>query len=109
MILGRYGTGVRYPVQGFEEPGVDAAKEAIKSAETVSAFVTRRTCNRELLKALHDLDTFPIVRRRDIAAFGHDRAKAITLAYDDDLVAGHTDVEVAVRAAQQKDPTWPQG
>ena len=43
VILGRYGSGVRYPVQGFEEPGVDAANEAIKSAETVSAFVTQNT------------------------------------------------------------------
>ena len=69
----------------------------------------RRTCNCEFLRALHDLDTFPIVRRRDITAFGHYRTKAITLAYDDGLVAGHTDVEVAVQAAKQEEPTWPQG
>ncbi len=30
----------RRPEQGFEEPDVEAANEAIKSAETVSAFVT---------------------------------------------------------------------
>lgn len=41
VILGRYGAGVRYPVQGFEEPDVEAANEAIKSADTVSAFVTQ--------------------------------------------------------------------
>ena len=41
VILGRYGAGVRYPVQGFEEPDVEAANEAIKSAETVTAFVTQ--------------------------------------------------------------------
>ena len=41
VILGRYGAGVRYPVQGFEEPDVEAANEAIKSAEIVSAFVTQ--------------------------------------------------------------------
>ena len=41
VILGRYGAGVRYPVQGFEEPDVEAANEAIESAEIVSAFVTQ--------------------------------------------------------------------
>ena len=41
VILGRYGAGVRYPVQGFEEPDVEVANEAIKSAEIVSAFVTQ--------------------------------------------------------------------
>ena len=41
VIIGRYGAGVRYPVQGFEEPDVEAANEAIKSAEIVSAFVTQ--------------------------------------------------------------------
>jgi len=41
VILGRYGAGVRYPVQGFEEPDVEASNEAIESAEAVSAFVTQ--------------------------------------------------------------------
>ena len=36
------------------------------------------------------LDTFPIVRRRDKAAFGHYRTKAMVLA------AGDTDVDGAV-------------
>ena len=41
------------------------------------------------------LDTFPIVRRHDKAAFGHYRTKAMILAYYNALAAGDTDVEVA--------------
>ena len=46
--------------------------------------------------AAYILDTFPIVRRHDKAAFGHYRTKAMTLAYYNALAAGDTDVEVAV-------------
>ena len=42
------------------------------------------------------LDTFPIVRRHDKAAFGHYRTKEMVLAYYNALAAGDTDVEVAV-------------
>ena len=47
-------------------------------------------------EAAYILDTFPIVRRRDKAAFGTYRAKAMTLANYNPLAAGGTDVEVAV-------------
>ena len=42
------------------------------------------------------LDTFPIVRRHDEAAFGSYRTKEMVLAYYNALDAGDTDVEVAV-------------
>ena len=42
------------------------------------------------------LDTFPIVRRRDEAAFGRYRTKEMVLAYYNALAAGDTNVEVAV-------------
>ena len=45
--------------------------------------------------AAYILDTFPIVRRHDKAAFGHYRTKAMILAYHNALTAGDTDVEVA--------------
>ena len=46
--------------------------------------------------AAYILDTFPIVRRHDKAAFGNYRTKEMTLAYYNALAAGDTDVEVAV-------------
>ncbi len=46
--------------------------------------------------AAYILDTFPIVRRHDEAAFGHYRTKEMVLAYYNALAAGDTDVEVAV-------------
>ena len=46
--------------------------------------------------AAYILDTFPIVRRRDEAAFGRYRTKEMVLAYYNALAAGDTDVEVAV-------------
>ncbi|MCY4081444.1 MAG: hypothetical protein OXF54_14465 [Caldilineaceae bacterium] len=46
--------------------------------------------------AAYILDTFPIVRRHDEAAFGHYRTKEMTLAYYNALAAGDTDVVVAV-------------
>ena len=42
------------------------------------------------------LDTFPIVRRHDEAAFGHYRTKAMILAYFNALAAGDTTTDVAV-------------
>ena len=42
--------------------------------------------------AAYILDTFPIVRRHDKAAFGHYRTKAMVLAYYNALNAGDTDV-----------------
>ena len=45
--------------------------------------------------AAYILDTFPIVRRHDEAAFGHYRTKAMILAYYNALAAGDTDVQVA--------------
>ena len=45
--------------------------------------------------AAYILDTFPIVRRHDNAAFGHYRTKAMILAYYTALAAGDKDVEVA--------------
>jgi len=46
--------------------------------------------------AAYILDTFPIVRRHDKAAFGHYRTKDMVLAYYNALNAGDTDAEVAV-------------
>ena len=45
--------------------------------------------------AAYILDTFPIVRRHDEAAFGTYRTKDMVLAYYNALNAGDTDVEVA--------------
>ncbi|MDE0632503.1 MAG: hypothetical protein OXH73_13465 [Caldilineaceae bacterium] len=45
--------------------------------------------------AAHILDTFPIVRRRDQAAFSHYRTKHMVLAYYNALAAGDTDTDVA--------------
>ena len=42
------------------------------------------------------LDTFPIVRRHDKAAFGHYRTKEMILAYYNALAAGDTDTDVAL-------------
>ena len=46
--------------------------------------------------AAYILDTFPIVRRHDEAAFGHYRTKAMILAYFNALAAGDTTTDVAV-------------
>ena len=46
--------------------------------------------------AAYILDTFPIVRRHDEAAFGHYRTKAMILAYFNALAAGDTSTDVAV-------------
>ena len=46
--------------------------------------------------AAYILDTFPIVRRHDEAAFGNYRTKDMVLAYYNALAAGDTDVKVAV-------------
>ncbi len=46
--------------------------------------------------AAYILDTFPIVRRHDKAAFGHYRTKDMVLAYYNALNAGDTDTDVAV-------------
>ena len=46
--------------------------------------------------AAYILDTFPIVRRHDQAAYGHYRTKAMVLAYYNALAAGDTDTVVAV-------------
>ena len=45
--------------------------------------------------AAYILDTFPIVRRHDEAAFGHYRTKKMILAYYNALAVGDTDTEVA--------------
>ena len=45
--------------------------------------------------AAYILDTFPIVRRHDKAAFGHYRTKEMILAYYNALAAGDTEVDVA--------------
>ena len=42
------------------------------------------------------LDTFPIVRREDAAAFGTYRTRDMTLAYMNALAAGDTEAVVAV-------------
>ncbi|MCY3727789.1 MAG: hypothetical protein OXF97_02170 [Nitrospira sp.] len=41
-------------------------------------------------------DTFPIVRRKDEAAFGHYRTRDLILAYMNALSAGDTDTQVAI-------------
>ena len=46
--------------------------------------------------AAYILDTFPIVRRHDVAAFGHYRTKEMVLAYYNALAAGDTDTDVAL-------------
>ena len=46
--------------------------------------------------AAYILDTFPIVRRHDKAAFGHYRTKEMILAYHNALNAGDTDTDVAL-------------
>ena len=46
--------------------------------------------------AAYILDTFPIVRRHDKAAFAHYRTKDMVLAYYNALAAGDTDTDVAV-------------
>ena len=46
--------------------------------------------------AAYILDTFPIVRRHDKAAFGTYRTKEMVLAYYNALAAGDTDTDVAV-------------
>ena len=46
--------------------------------------------------AAYILDTFPIVRRHDKAAFGTYRTKDMVLAYYNALAAGDTDTDVAV-------------
>jgi len=46
--------------------------------------------------AAYILDTFPIVRRHDKAAFGTYRMKDMVLAYYNALAAGDTDTDVAV-------------
>ena len=46
--------------------------------------------------AAYILDTFPIVRRHDKAAFGHYRTKAMILAYMSALAAGDIATDVAV-------------
>ena len=40
-ILGEYGTTVRYPMEGSEDPDVETAKEAIRLAEQVAALVVQ--------------------------------------------------------------------
>ena len=42
-ILGEYGTTVRYPMEGSQEPDMEAAKEAIRLAEQVAALVVRKS------------------------------------------------------------------
>ena len=42
------------------------------------------------------LDTFPIVRRQDVAAFGKYRTKELVLAYMNALAAGDTEEVVAL-------------
>ena len=46
--------------------------------------------------AAYILDTFPIVRKQDEAAFGHYRTKAMILAYMNALAAGDTETVVEV-------------
>ena len=42
------------------------------------------------------LDTFPIVRREDVAAFGRYRTRELILAYMNALAAGDAETRVAV-------------
>ena len=46
--------------------------------------------------AAYILDTFPIVRRHDRAAYGHNHTKAMILAYFNAPAAGDTTTDVAV-------------
>ena len=46
--------------------------------------------------ASYVLDTFPIVRRQDMAAFGKYRTKEMVLAYMSALAAGDTEEVVAL-------------
>ena len=46
--------------------------------------------------AAYILDTFPIVRKQDKAAFGHYRTKAMILAYMNALAVGDTETVVEV-------------
>ncbi len=46
--------------------------------------------------AAYILDTFPIVRKQNVAAFGHYRTKAMILAYMNALAAGDTETVVEV-------------
>ncbi len=41
-ILGEYGTTVRYPMEGSEDPDVETAKKAIQLAEQVAALVLKQ-------------------------------------------------------------------
>ncbi len=41
-ILGEYGTTVRYPMEGAEQPDTEAAREAIALAEQVKNLVVQR-------------------------------------------------------------------
>ncbi len=55
------------------------------------------TCSQILVAlAAYILDTFPIVRRHDKAAFGTYRTKEMVLAYYNALNAGDTDTDVAL-------------
>ena len=56
----------------------------------------RRTRRLSRADAAYILDTFPIVRRRDEAAFGNYRTKEMVLTYYNALGSGDADVEVAV-------------
>ena len=40
-ILGEYGVTMRYPMEGSEEPDIEAARDAIKLAEQVVTLVRR--------------------------------------------------------------------
>ena len=42
-VLGEYGTAVRYPMEGEEEPDEETAREAIGLAEQIATFVVRRS------------------------------------------------------------------
>ena len=57
---------------------------------------TRSRFQNRVALAAYILDTFPIVRRHDKAAFGHYRTKAIVFAYYNALAAGDTSTDVAV-------------
>ena len=46
--------------------------------------------------AAYVLDTFPIVRREDVAAFGRYRTRELILAYMNALAAGDAETKVAV-------------
>ena len=40
-ILGEYGTTIRYPIGGSEDPSLDEAEEAVRLAEKIATFVAR--------------------------------------------------------------------